>query len=318
MKVLHGKNHFSQIPAALLMCALLVTCWTVFPRLGYSEEAFHLRMGYTGSVSQESTSNDIKAGVSVLIRKIAWKYFGKSEAQYYDNTSEMAAALKSGKVQVLCGPPEEFMDLRNRAPLDPILITTSSSSGHETELLLLVRKDRGIHSLLDLKNKTLVMPVQNTSVDSMFKVWIETLLMRDGYSSIDTFFSSLKETRTASRGIMPVFFRQADACVVTRQLFNLAAEMNPQIGRELVPIARLDKLSQGIISVDRRLPEDIRNKIRQAFLTLPESPDGKQLLMLFQVSRIIPFRPEYLSATEELFAEHQRLKSRHARRLRKK
>jgi ABC-type phosphate/phosphonate transport system substrate-binding protein len=115
---------------------------------------------------------------------------------------------------------------------------------------------------------------------------------------------------------MPVFFRQADACVVTRHIFNLTSEMNPQIGRELVPIARMSKLSQGIISIDRRLPEEIKDKIRQAFLTLPESPDGKQLLMLFQVSRMVPFRPEYLDATEALFAEHQLLKTRVTRRQR--
>jgi ABC-type phosphate/phosphonate transport system substrate-binding protein len=249
-----------------------------------------------------------------LIRKIAWKHFGKSEARYYDNTSEMAADLKSGKVQVLCGPPEEFLELRNRAPVDPILIT-SSSSGHETELLLLVRKDSGIRSLLALKNKSIVMPHRNP-INSMFHVWIETLLMRNGSGSIATFFSSVKEARTASRGIMPVFFRQADACVVTRHIFNLTSEMNPQIGRELVPIARMSKLSQGIISIDRRLPEEIKGKIRQAFLTLPESPDGKQLLMLFQVSRMVPFRPEYLDATEALFAEHQLLKTRVTRRQR--
>ncbi|MDD2337368.1 MAG: PhnD/SsuA/transferrin family substrate-binding protein [Geobacteraceae bacterium] len=248
-----------------------------------------------------------------MTQKIAWKYFGKSEAKYYDNIPEMSAARNSGKVQVLCGPPEEFMELKNRAPVDPILIT-ASTSGHETELLLLVRKDSGFHSLSDLKNKTLVMSMRNTRADSMFYVWIETLLMRAEHSSIETFFSTLKETQTTSRGIMTVFFRQADACIVTRQLFNLAAEMNPQIGRELVPIARMSKLSHGIISVDRRLPRDLKKKIRQAFLALPDSSEGKQLLMLFQISKMIPFRPEYLSGTEALFAEHQRLKNRLARR----
>lgn len=313
MKVLRGKNHFSKIPAALFICALLLTCSTVIPPSGHSEETFHLSLGYTGRAYLETNNKDVKAAVSVLIQKIAWKYFGKSEAQYYDNISEMAAALKSGNVQVLCGPPEEFMKLRALTPLDPILIT-ASSRGHETELLLLVRKDSGIRSLLDLKNKSIVMPARNTSADNMFQIWIETLLMRAGYSSIDTFFSSVKENRATSRGIMTVFFRQADACVVTRQLFSLASELNPQIERELVPIARITKLSNGIISVDRRLPDNFREKIRQAFLAVPESPEGKQLLMLFQISKMIPFRPEYLTATVALFTEHQHSKTRFAHR----
>ncbi|MRR06457.1 MAG: hypothetical protein EG828_05860 [Deltaproteobacteria bacterium] len=307
MKNLHGKNTVTSLAMAALIAAI---CY--FPSAGkaYGQD-FRLSLGYTGSAYQETTNKDINTAVSVLIKKIAWKYFDKSDAQYFETVSEMATALKSGKVQVLCGPPEEFMVLKNRAPVDPILIT-ASSSGHETELLLLVRKDSGIRSLSALRNKSIVIPLR-TPINSMFHVWIETLLMREGYGSIAAFFSSVKETRTTSRGIMPVFFRQADACIATRHIFNLTAEMNPQIGRELAPIARMSKLSQGIISIDRRLPDDIKEKIRQSFLTLPESPDGKQLLLLFQVSKMIPFRPEYLSATEALFAEHQLLKTRFAR-----
>jgi ABC-type phosphate/phosphonate transport system substrate-binding protein len=309
----HLIDRTGQGPTVTMICTLLLLCSMAFPTRSHAEEAFHLSLGYTGSAYLETTNKDIQAAVSVLIKKIAWKYFGKSEAQYYDNISEMAAAMKSGKVQVLCGPPEEYMKLRAYTPVDPILIT-ASSSGYETELLLLVRKDSGIRSLSDLKNKSLVMPARNTSVENMFQVWIETLLMRAGYSSIEAFFSTRKENRSTSRGIMTVFFRQADACVVTRQLFNLAAEMNPQIGRELVPIARIGKLSNGIISVDRRLPDNLREKIKQSFLAVTESPEGKQLLMLFQISKMIPFRPEYLTATEALFTEHQQLKTRFARR----
>jgi ABC-type phosphate/phosphonate transport system substrate-binding protein len=296
-----------------MICTLLLLCSIAFPTRSHAEEAFNLSLGYTGSAYLETTNKDLQAAVSVLIQKIAWKYFGKSKAQYYDNISEMAAALKSGKVQVMCGAPEEFMKLRTLSPLDPILITASGSD-YETELLLLVRKESGIRSLLDLKNKSIVMPARNTSVDNMFQVWIETLLMRAGYSRIETFFSSVKENRSTSRGIMTVYFRQADACVVTRQLFNLASELNPQIGRELVPIARIGKLSQGIISVDRGLPDNLRERIKQAFLNVTESPEGKQLLILFQISKMIPFRPEYLTATEALFSENQRLKAKFARR----
>jgi len=310
MKNYPSNQRHGSAQAILLVLAII---WLFRAVPLSADETFHLSLGYTGNAYQETTNQDIKAAVSILIQKVAWKHFGKSEAKYYDTIPEMAAALKSGKVQVLCGPPEEFMNLRSRAPVDPILIT-SSSSGHETELLLLVRKDSGIRSLSNLKNKTLVMPLRNPRVDSMFQVWIETLLMREGHGSIETYFSAVKETRTTSRGIMPVFFRQADACVVTRHIFDLATEMNPQVGRDLVPIAKMSKLSQGIISVDRRLPEDRRDKIRQAFLSLPDSPEGKQLLMLFQLSKMLPFRPEYLSTTEALFAEHQRLKTRLARR----
>lgn len=306
--IYHKKTALTT--AMIILISAMCSALTVQNAAG---EETRLSLGYTGSAFQDSNSNDVKAAVSVLIRKIAWKYFGKSEANYYENSSEMVTALKSGKVQVLCGPAEEYMGFRNLAPVEPILMT-SSSSDPDIELLLLVRKDSGIKSLSDLKNKSIILPPQNSKTKNFFLLWIETMLMRKGYSSIETYFSTVKKSKTASQGIMPVFFRQADACVVTRHVLNLTVEMNPQLGKELVPIASIDKLSHGIISVDRRLPDETKNKIKQAFMSLPNSSDGKQLLMLFLVNKFLPFRPEYLTTTEALFAEHQRLKSKLTRR----
>jgi ABC-type phosphate/phosphonate transport system substrate-binding protein len=105
---------------------------------------------------------------------------------------------------------------------------------------------------------------------------------------------------------MPVFFRQADACIVTRQVFDLSLELNPQISRELTIISRKGKLSQGIIAVDRRLSEESKERLRQAFMTLHQTPEGAQLLMLFKVRKLVPYEAGYLKGTESLYAEHSR------------
>lgn len=38
------------------------------------------------------------------------------------------------------------------------------------------------------------------------------------------------------------------------------------------------------------------------------------IFVLFQLTRLAPFRPEYLKATEALYAEHRNLKTRMANR----
>jgi ABC-type phosphate/phosphonate transport system substrate-binding protein len=220
----------------------------------------------------------------------------------------MAADLKNRKIDVLATPVEEFMELRKQLPLDPLLIT-ASDNGSEMELLLLVRKDSSIRTIRDLRRKTIVMPSRNPRCLDMYTAWLENLLMEEGGKRLDTYFSSVKETRTAAKAIMPLFFRQADACVVTRQVFDLTAELNPQINRELMIISRKGKLSQGVIAVDRRLSEESKEKLRQAFLTLHQTPEGQQLLMLFKVRKLVPFIPGYLKATEALYAEHSKRKN---------
>lgn len=296
--------------ALLLMVAVSCLCCCAGKSAG---SEFRLSMGYTASSYQNVTNKDINAAVSVLLQKIAWKHFGKGESRYYDNLSEMASDLKKGKIQAICSPAEEFMKLRSHVPIDPILVTTSDGS-LDSELLLIVRRDSGIHSVRDLKKRIIVIPQNRHDYANIFMVWIETLLMREGIYGFDSFFSSVKETRTTAGVVMPVFFRQADACVVTRQVFDLTKELNPQLGRELTAIARIEKLSQGIIAIDRRLPEEIKQKIRQAFQTVHENPDGQQLLMLFKVRKLVPFRPEYLKATEALFAEYRERRARLVRK----
>jgi phosphonate transport system substrate-binding protein len=273
-----------------------------------AEDNSRLRIGFTGSAFQDVSNTDIKAAVSVLIQKVAWKQFGKGESRFYETLSEMTMDLKNRKIDVLATPVEEYMEMKKHLPLDPLLIT-ASDNGSEMELLLLVRKDSGIRTFRDLRGRTIVVPPKNPRCLDMYTAWLETLVMVEGSKGIDTYFSSVKETRTAAKAVMPVFFRQADACVVTRQVFDLTAELNPQINRELMIISRRGKLSQGIIAVDRRLSEEAKEKLRQAFLTLHQTPEGEQLLMLFKVRKLVTFIPGYLKATEALYAEHSRRKN---------
>ena len=90
-----------------------------------AENESRLSIGFTGSVYQDVTNTDIRAAVSVLIRKVAWQHFDKAESRFYETLSEMAADLKSRKVDVLAMPSEEFIELRSQVPLTPILVTAS-------------------------------------------------------------------------------------------------------------------------------------------------------------------------------------------------
>jgi phosphonate transport system substrate-binding protein len=308
MTCIPGIRLFTAAATFILALATGILC----PAPRATADDFKLTMGYIGNTYPNTSSKDVKAAVSVLIKKVAWEYFGRSEARYYDSADEMAADIRKGTIQVACLSSEEYLKLRSQSQIEPILMTVGAH-GRESELLLMVRRDSGIRSLGDLRNGSIVMPQRNT-VESVFRVWLDTMLLREGKPESGTFFSTVKVAPTTAKVIMPVFFRQSDACVVTRQAFELTAELNPQISRELIPIARIENLFHGIISVDVKVSREIKEKLRQAFLSLNKSPEGRQLMMLFHVSAFTPYRPGHLSTTEELFAEHRRLRKKMARR----
>jgi len=304
----YGIDKVTIAIAFLLLCAQLL----IYISVTDASAPSHLTIGFTGSAFQDVSNTDIKAAVSMLIQKVAFKYFDKAESHYYENLTNMVADMRNGKVQVFTTPVEEFMELRKMIPLDPIL-ATSSANGTEMELLLLTRKNSGIHSIWDLKGKSIVIPKRNPKYRTLFQIWLESMLYGKGYDTMEDFFSTVKEANTTSKAILPVFFRQAEACVVTRQVLNLTTEMNPQINRELAVIASKGKLAQGIIAVDRRLPEETKERMKQAFLTLHETPDGEQLLMLFKVKKLIPIPSGYLKGTEDLYAQCKKNKNRATR-----
>jgi phosphonate transport system substrate-binding protein len=214
--------------------------------------------------------------------------------------------LKAKKLDLVFLTPGDFLELAGRTPLDPVMVSVAGKS-HELEILILVRKDRHIRDFKELRNSVIAVPAKVIQHGTLYSLWVETLVMREGFHDMAAFFNSVRETPSPSQALMQVFFRQADACAVTSQTFELASELNPQIGREIMALARKDKLVGGIIAVRRDLSEEHKQKVRQVLATLHEDQGGRQLLVLFQLNRLVPYRADYIKTTEAFIAEHKKL-----------
>ncbi len=296
----HNRHWISKIPAFFLLAVGIF--WN---NAGMAEEArFHLNIGFSSRAFVNAPKEDIRVAVRILSQKVAQKSSGSADSRIYDTQAEMERDLLDHKLDILALTPKDFLDMKDRIPLDPVMVT-ASDKGYRVDMLLLVRKDSRFHSLKDLKNRIIVIPSKVAQNGNLYHIWLDTILARGGFPTIDSFFSSTWEARTASQALMRVFFRTADACVVTGYVLDLAAELNPQIGRDLRVIARTDNLAGGIIALRNDLPARQKQRIRQALSTLHEDQEGHQLFVLFQLDRLIPYRPEYLKSTEAFMAEYR-------------
>ncbi len=308
-----AKKRFRFGLAIIQIFFLLTVCIPLNSNAQAEIGKTHLSIGFSGRAFVNAPKEDMRVAVRILSQKVARKTVGSAEARIYDSPTDMEHDLKAKKLDIVALTPEDFLVLAGRTPIDPVMIS-ATEKGHEVEMLLLVRKDSRIRNLRELLNRTISMPAKVIQYGNMYFPWVETLIMREGFHDMAAFFASVRETPSPSQALMQVFFRRADACAVTSQVFELTAELNPQIGRELMVLARLDKLAGGIIAVRRDLPEELKQKIRQALQTLHEDQEGRQLFVLFQLSRLVPYRPEYMKATEALFAEHRNRERRIARK----
>ena len=90
--------------------------------------------------------------------------------------------------------------------------------------------------------------------------------------------------------ILPVFFGQALACVVTDRALQTHGELNPQIARELIVVARSPGLLPTLLSFGPACYDPLRTLMLRSIATLREKPQGRHVLELFGQSDVRPVR----------------------------
>jgi ABC-type phosphate/phosphonate transport system substrate-binding protein len=219
---------------------------------------------------------------------------------YLKSQSEVENALAGNEVDILISIADEFINMRESFNLLPVLSTDYGRNFYD-ELLLLVRADSGVTSIEQLRGKSLRMEGGQKGTIPM--KWLHSLLNSSGMPSPKEFFGSINEFPKANQIIMPVFFGQADSCIASRTSFETMSELNPQLGRKLKILEKSPGFVTGIISVRK----DVKNRRRDALIDALRAMDGetkgKQVLTIFRINRLVPFRNEHLASVEKLFRE---------------
>ncbi len=272
-----------------------------------------LLTAYSSKLFFNIDENDAKVATriwteSVLKRRGSQGY---SETVIFYDLPSLERMIKDKKVELVAMLSEEFLEIRNRVPLVPIAVS-SWAKGFYKEFALLVRTNSGTLTLSELKNKRLI--IEKGRNGTLPAIWLETLLMKDGNGGAEDFFSNVKYAGKASQAVLPVFFGQADACVVSRSGLEAIIELNPQVGRELLEIAVSPGFVRGVLCVRKDYCDRYEEFIQESLMTLHREPQGRQILTLFSMSKLIPIEDRYLDSTEALLREHQSLKMRIARK----
>jgi ABC-type phosphate/phosphonate transport system substrate-binding protein len=272
-----------------------------------------LIVGYSSKLLSHVDVNDAKAATKVwtemLIRKKG--IFKKTDTFIIQDLTSLEKAVKAKAVDVVVLLPQDFIEIRNRVPLEPIFSSAIPRGVYE-EFIVLVRKDQAIDKLSDLRGKRLLVEIGQRGTIPAF--WLDTLLTRERLPEGKEFFSSIKEANKISQAVLPVFFRQADVCLTSRYAFETMAELNPQVGKDLKVIATSPGFLTGVICFRRDFYAQYKDHLDDSLRSLHTDPQGKQILTLFRISQLIPFEPSHLETVEALLKEHQILTTKLAKR----
>ena len=276
-------------------------------RLGLAgEEPSVFHIGFSAATFGEVNENDAIAAVRIWAQTLAQELNIRADPQpkILRGIAEITAALTNRTVDCLNLTTDEYYALRGVVAMDSCVVAVKGHSITENYVLL-VHRESGIEHLSDLRGHKLAL--LRSSRASLVPAWTETILAREGLGSTAGFYSQIISEPKISKVVLPVFFRQVDACVVTRSGFETMVELNPQVGQQLKVLASSPPIVPVVFCFRADYASPIRTKILAELANWHNTPAGRQILTLFQNETLEEHPFNCLDTGMELLAEHQRL-----------
>lgn len=277
------------------------------PAIGMDKNNVIIQIGYSDKLFVDIKDADARASTKVMTELMIAKkgVDAGCETYIFHDLQSIKTALQEKKLDAISLPAVEYLELVQEVPLDPV--SAAVIGGKVTEkYVLLVHRDNNPQNLKWLKNKEIIFGAK--WMGSLSKIWIDDLLIKDGLSPIDQLCSKTKNVSRVSQAVLPVFFKQADACIVTQRSLKTMVELNPQIGRELVALATSPDFLNGMMCFRKDYDEkEYRSEFRKTIFELHLDPKGKQFLNFFKMDKLVPFEPSFLESTQALVEEYRRI-----------
>ena len=265
-----------------------------------------IRIGFSSMVMGDVNENDAMAALKIWAQSFARErgIVAESYPRIFRNVTEIDGALTDKAVDCICLSTMEYVELGTKLAGDTVVVGSTSGSIMESYVLL-VHSDSGIQSLENLRGHAIGM-VHNART-CLAPVWLDTLLAREALGSAADFFEKILPGSKTAKAVLPVFFRQVDACLVTRNGFEIMRELNPQMGQYLKVLAQSPPLVPVVFCFRSDYASPVRKQIMAELSRWHLNPAGRQILMLFQSDSLEKYPVSCLDTTLELLAEHRRL-----------
>jgi len=292
-----------------LWAGILVSV-AVFLRCGRGAESLvdvtPFQFAFSSGMLASVNHNDARAAIKVWAQTVA-KERGipaDPDAHILSGVDEISAKLRARELDAIALTTVDYRQLQREYQFTDLFLAVQGGRTN-VEYLLLVHRDSPVQDLAGLQGRKL--NFYDNPRASLAPVWLDTLLLQQGLKGVAAFFGRVSSHTKLSTALLPVFFRQSDACVVDRLGFDTMCELNPQVGKQLRPVAVSPVLVPMLFCVRPDYRPAIKDRIMDALAQLHTSPAGQQLLTVLQFDRIQAADASCLESALSLLATHDRL-----------
>jgi len=269
-----------------------------------------VRIGFsTTLVGTELNSNDVRAALLVWAEAFSRGSHVKIEhvPEVMSTPEALFQHIRRDEVDVFSLPVSEYLQIASYTDPNLLMVDGSYVTGGE-EYLIVVHADSGIRSLAELRGKNLIR--FSGIVMCIAGEWLETALAQSNLGPPEAFFKQISSVPKAARAVLPVFFRQEDAGLVTRRAYDTLVEMNPQLGTKLRIIATSPKVVPVILAFHKNCTAEQRENFKAALMSLSRNPEGQQILTLFGSKGLREATPAVLASAIDIVRNSNRVRPR--------
>ncbi|SHJ94034.1 ABC transporter, phosphonate, substrate-binding protein [Malonomonas rubra DSM 5091] len=281
-----------------LLANILISLVLSFLPFSCLAESGMIRLGFTINVFSKSDRNDassaLKAWASAVTRERS--IHDQVTINVFDSVEEVQQRFAAKELDGATVNADEMLKIH---PLPEFVYLPIVNNKPEVQYIILVNKN-GATSLDKVRSgKVAFFEGQRMSLGRM---WFDGLLIEEGIHNLE-----IVPEEKVSNAIFKVFFRQADAAIVTAEAFNLAVELNPQLGKDLLILKQSEPLIPGIFVFRSTWTGRSADVMDEALSQLHTTPGGQQVLTVFQSSRMEKLSVETLFPTLEFVKRHHQL-----------
>lgn len=261
------------------------------------------RVGFSRGVFSGVNENDARAALRVWGRAVARERGVPTDPdpQIFRSVAELRRSLEARGVDGIALQTTEYAELARLGRLGPSFVMRTAG-GIPERYLLLAHRDAGVTSLAALRGRSLIL--HSNPRMCLAESWLSAMLTDQGLGALRQFSGRLTRHQRLSKAVLPVFFRQADACAVTESGFATMAELNPQVGRQLVVLARSPEYVPMSLCFRSDYAPAFRDALFDALRRLHESAAGQQVLTIFECERIVDAPSNWADSALELLSKH--------------
>lgn len=261
------------------------------------------RLGFSSTTFVNVNQNDAMAAIKVWASLFARNLGIPTDPIPYllNDVGQIREAVRTKRVDTIALSVNEFWALRDDMDARNFIVGVTDGDIYEAYILL-VHPESGLKKVADLMGRTISI-LQNSRMN-LAGVWLETIMAEGGCGMEKK--CRITHAPNIAKAVLPLFFKQIEACLVNERGFMTMCELNPQMKR-LKILASSPKVVPAGFCFRKGYNSPIRESIMKNIGELVATPAGKQIMTLFQTDGLAIQSPSCLESAFELLERHQKL-----------